>query len=160
VEHSLLEELDTENVKIALDGTVMSTGPVVGVPFGARAGYVNPISGYSVITSLQRADTVAQITADAIRLPQNIRLGAAAGAVWTDLDRRRRNIETAGAQVITDIDQRGADEFFDTFFGLPTRRWFPFLRGQQLPRQMLLTMAAMYRCAAPSLRQRLRKTRP
>jgi hypothetical protein len=34
------------------------------------------------------------------------------------------------------------------------------LRGQQLPRQMLLTMAAMYRCAAPSLRQRLRKTRP
>ncbi len=159
IEHSLVEELATEDVMIPLDAHRPNDLRNVGLAFGARAGYVNPISGYSVMTSLRRADRVAEAAAQSIRLPQNIRSGAVSGTIWTATDSRRRRIERAGLNVVADKDQLSCRQFFETFFGLPTNSWFSYLRGDQSPTRMLTTMTTMYRAAPKDLRRQLRSLR-
>ncbi len=145
-----------ELVHIAMGRSLPArTTRVVG--FGAAAGYVHPVTGYSVAGSLRAAPRVATAIATAL---QNGQCGAelsgnAWQAVWPNSLVRTRAWHEAGLGALVRLPSETIGEFFDEFFSLPTELWASYLRIDTPPEHVRAAMLGLFARAGWSLRLRL-----
>ncbi|MGD9702200.1 MAG: lycopene cyclase family protein [Acidimicrobiia bacterium] len=127
------------------------------VGFGAAAGYVHPATGYSVVTSLQRAQQVGEAIADGLARPLLGRALSSAvwDAIWPRADRRARALHDYGLGALCRFDADQTRAFFDAFFSLPVERWRTYLSGSASSRDLTLMMAALFAKVPIRLRGRL-----
>jgi lycopene beta-cyclase len=127
------------------------------VGFGAAAGYVHPVTGYSVAGSLRAAPRVASAIAAALQCGQR---GAELSnsswqAVWPDSLVRTRAWHEAGLAALVRLPSAMIGDFFDEFFSLPTEMWTGYLRIDTAPEQVRAAMLGLFARAGWSLRLRL-----
>jgi lycopene beta-cyclase len=127
------------------------------VGFGAAAGYVHPVTGYSVAGSLRAAPRVASAIAAALQHDQR---GADLSqsvwqAVWPDSLVRTRAWHEAGLAALVRLPSAMIGEFFDEFFSLPTELWAGYLRIDTPPEQVRAAMLGLFARASWSMRLRL-----
>lgn len=152
----------TEIVRIPMGGRRPdSRQPIAG--FGAAAGGIHPISGYSVVASIAGAPAVAATIASTLASSRSSPAEHAAAVwdtVWSTEARRSRILLDYGLEVLTRLDVHEAQSFFDTFFDLPTAAWSSFMTPGTSSRQLARTMMAVFRTAPSGVRRRLLSVNP
>ena len=141
------EQADSvERVRIAMGGSLPArTTRVVG--FGAAAGFVHPVTGYSVAASLRAATRVAN------EIVQQLSHGitgtdlslAVWGAVWPKHLVRARGWHDMGLAVLSALPPRLIGGFFDAFFELPQAQWSAYLRIDSEPAEVRAAMLGVFR---------------
>ena len=127
------------------------------VGFGAAAGYVHPVTGYSVAASLRAAPRVA----DAIAMALSSRdsgsdLSRAVWAgVWPAELLRTRRWHGAGLAVLRSLPSTTIPRFFDAFFELPLGLSSAYLRIDSKPAAVRAAMLEVFRRVDASTRFRL-----
>lgn len=135
-----------ERVHIAMGGSLPARITRV-VGFGAAAGFVHPVTGYSVAASLRAATRVANEIA--------YQLGSAStgtdlslavwGAVWPKHLVRSRGWHDMGLAVLGSLHPRLVGGFFDAFFELPQAQWSGYLRIDSEPALVRAAMLGVFR---------------
>jgi len=118
-----------EHVRIAMGGSLpLRLGHVVG--FGAAAGFIHPVTGYSVAASLRAAPRVARAVSDALVRAESADEIARAGwnAVWPTSFLRTRVLHDFGLAALSRLTTADIQVFFDNFFSLPQSHWSGYLR--------------------------------
>lgn len=159
--------LATERVRIPMQPGIRAPRGVA-VPFGARAGYVHPATGYSVAASLRAADRVARAIADTVGAVGSDGAGASRGArrdtsgydtvwraVWPRSSRRTRILHDVGSSLLATLDPEHQDAFFARFFELEAQRWGAYLRIDSSPYEVASAMAGVFAASPWSVRRRL-----
>jgi lycopene beta-cyclase len=127
------------------------------VGFGAAAGYIHPVTGYSVAASLRAAPRVAE----AIRLclshqRRGADLSAAAWqAVWPDHLVRTRRWHDMGLSVLSGLPRHAIPGFFDAFFDLPQELSAAYLRIDSDPGDVRRAMLGVFRRVNSATKLRL-----
>ena len=146
----------TERVTIPMgDSLPARTTRVVG--FGAAAGYVHPVTGYSVAASLRAAPRVAAA------IEYNVKQGRRGGelsaaiwkAVWPREQRRTRAWHDMGLEVLSSLPDAAIAEFFDAFFSMPTPQWSAYLRVDAPAREVQAAMLGVFRRVGLATKLRL-----
>jgi lycopene beta-cyclase len=141
------EQADSvERVHIAMGGSLPArTTRVVG--FGAAAGFVHPVTGYSVAASLRAATRVAnEIVQQLSRGTTGTDLSLAVwGAVWPKHLVRARGWHDMGLAVLSALPPRLIGGFFDAFFELPQAQWSAYLRIDTEPAEVRAAMLGVFR---------------
>ena len=135
-----------ERVHIAMGGSLPArTTRVVG--FGAAAGFVHPVTGYSVAASLRAATRVAnEIVQQLGRASTGTDLSLAVwGAVWPKHLVRSRGWHDMGLAVLGSLHPRLVGGFFDAFFELPQAQWSGYLRIDSEPALVRAAMLGVFR---------------
>ena len=127
------------------------------VGFGAAAGYVHPVTGYSVAGSLRAAPRVADAVTTALRAgQQGSDLSSAVWqSVWPDHLLRTRAWHEAGLHALRRLPSERIGEFFDEFFSLPVELWSAYLRIDTDPGLVRRAMFSMFARSGWALRVRL-----
>ena len=145
-----------ERVTIPMGGPLPDRTARV-VAFGASAGYVHPVTGYSVAASLRAAPRVAE--AISVCLAQRQRgdklAKATWDAVWPSAQRRTRAWHAMGLDVLQSLPDAAVAEFFDAFFSLPMHQWSAYLRVDASPREVRRAMLGVFRGVGAATRLRL-----
>ena len=125
--------------------------------FGAAAGLVHPVTGYSVTTSLRLASPVAEaIIAAHGRGERGAALRDAAwSALWSPAMRKVRALHRLGVRVTRDLDAPDTREFFDAFFSLAPEVWGPYLRVDASPAEVRRAMFGVFTSGSWRLKRRL-----
>lgn len=145
-----------EHVRIPMGAPLPArTTRVVG--FGASAGYVHPVTGYSVAASLRAAPRVAEAIRVALvrRRSGGDVSGAVWDAVWPQAQIRTRAWYDMGLAVLQSLPAESLPDFFDAFFSLPTSRWAAYLRVDADPRDVRATMLGVFGRVSAATRLRL-----
>ena len=141
------EQADSvERVHIAMGGSLPArTTRVVG--FGAAAGFVHPVTGYSVAASLRAATRVAnEIVQQLSRGTTGTDLSLAVwSAVWPKHLVRARGWHDMGLAVLSALPPRLIGGFFDAFFELPQAQWSAYLRIDSEPAEVRAAMLGVFR---------------
>jgi lycopene beta-cyclase len=146
----------TERVTIPMgDSLPARTTRVVG--FGAAAGYVHPVTGYSVAASLRAAPRVAAA------IEHNVKQGRRGGelsaaiwkAVWPREQRRTRAWHDMGLEVLSSLPDAAIAEFFDAFFSMPMPQWSAYLRVDAPAREVQAAMLGVFRRVGLATKLRL-----
>lgn len=135
-----------ERVHIAMGGSLPArTTRVVG--FGAAAGFVHPVTGYSVAASLRATTRVAnEIVQQFSRGTTATDLSLAVwGAVWPKHLVRSRGWHDMGLAVLGSLHPRLVGGFFDAFFELPQTQWSSYLRIDSEPAVVRAAMLGVFR---------------
>lgn len=145
-----------ERVTIPMGGPLPDRSTRV-VAFGASAGYVHPVTGYSVAASLRAAPRVAE--AIRVSLVQQRRGDVLAkatwDAVWPATQLRTRAWHAMGLEVLRTLPDAAVAEFFDAFFSLPMHQWSAYLRVDASPREVRRAMLGVFRGVGAATRLRL-----
>lgn len=121
------------------------------VPFGVAAGYVHPATGYSVATSMQRRERLADAIADATR--EAGATGAALrDAVETAKERSARSLHAFGAHIASTFDQTSQQAFFEAFFRSEPGLRDAYLGTQATPARVGRAMWSVFWRTSPELR--------
>ena len=117
------------------------------VGFGAAAGFVHPVTGYSVAASLRAATRVAnEIVQQLSRGTTGTDLSLAVwGAVWPKHLVRARGWHDMGLAVLSALPPRLIGGFFDAFFELPQAQWSAYLRIDTEPAEVRAAMLGVFR---------------
>lgn len=93
-------------------------GPVVG--FGAAAGFIHPVTGYSVAASLRAAPRVARAVSEVLTRAESADDIARVGwnAVWPTSFLRTRVLHDFGLAALSRLTTADIQVFFDHFFSL------------------------------------------
>jgi lycopene beta-cyclase len=134
-----------EQVRIPL-GLPMRKGSDRVVPFGAAAGMIHPVTGYSVAAALRAAPALAQAIAAGGELHE---------AVWPRGVRRTRALHEYGLDAVLRLDPFRTADFFEAFFALPVERWSPYLWIDSAPGEVARAMRGAWRGSPWSVRRRL-----
>lgn len=147
---------NVELVHIPMGEALPSRGTRV-VGFGAAAGYIHPVTGYSVAGSLRAAPRVADAIASALQQgKQGADLSSAIWqAVWPQQLLQTRAWHDAGLHALRRLPGDCVGEFFDEFFSLPVELWSSYLRIDTEPALVRRAMFALFRRSRWSLRIRL-----
>jgi len=147
---------NVELVHIPMGEALPSRGTRV-VGFGAAAGYIHPVTGYSVAGSLRAAPRVADAIASALQQgKQDADLSSAIWqAVWPQQLLQTRAWHDAGLHALRRLPGDCVGEFFDEFFSLPVELWSSYLRIDTEPALVRRAMFALFRRSRWSLRIRL-----
>ena len=141
------EQADSvERVHIAMGGSLPArTTRVVG--FGAAAGFVHPVTGYSVAASLRAATRVAnEIVQQLSRGTTGTDLSLAVwSAVWPKHLVRARGWHDMGLAVLSALPPRLIGGFFDAFFELPQAQWSAYLRIDSELAEVRAAMLGVFR---------------
>ena len=141
------EQADSvERVHIAMGGSLPArTTRVVG--FGAAAGFVHPVTGYSVAASVRAATRVAnEIVQQLSRGTTGTDLSLAVwSAVWPKQLVRSRGWHDMGLAVLSALPPRLIGGFFDAFFELPQAQWSAYLRIDSEPAEVRAAMLGVFR---------------
>ena len=141
------EQADSvERVHIAMGGSLPArTTRVVG--FGAAAGFVHPVTGYSVAASLRAATRVAnEIVQQLSHGTTGTDLSLAVwGAVWPKQLVRSRGWHDMGLAVLRSLPPLLIGGFFDAFFELPQAQWSAYLRIDSEPAEVRAAMLGVFR---------------
>ena len=155
------DNIETERVDIPMGWGIPSrSGTVVG--FGAAAGFVHPVTGYSVAASLRASSRVAMAMAQTINegSPVDSRVDEVWSAVWPSDLRRTRALHQYGLAALATLGPRELRSFFDTFFSLHTPDWAKYLRIDSQSRDVALVMTKFFAKLPWSLRGRIMLTNP
>ena len=125
--------------------------------FGAAAGLVHPVTGYSVTASVRLAPVVAgALVAAHARGERAAALRDAAwSALWSPAMRRVRALHRLGVRVTRELDANDTRDFFDAFFSLPTDVWGPYLRVDATPGEVRRAMLGVFSSGSLRLKRRL-----
>ena len=150
------EIIDEEVVAFPMESGLPVAGQDV-VAFGAAAGFVQPISGYSVARSFAQAPVVADIIADGLLAGQAPSVIAAAVAAKSSSSSllQLRALQGHGLAALCAFDVADCNAFFQAFFELPTDRWRGFLDGTSTLAQAQRTMWQLFREGSPRMRAQL-----
>ncbi|MFM8970433.1 MAG: lycopene cyclase family protein [Actinomycetota bacterium] len=145
-----------ERVNIPMGAALPArTTRVVG--FGAAAGFIHPVTGYSVAASLRAAPRVAEAICTGLRRGQ--RGGDLADvawrAVWPTPFVRTRAWHDMGLAVLRSLPSESIPKFVDAFFDLPQSVFTAYLRIDSQPRQVRAAMLGVFRRVDSSTRLRL-----
>jgi len=127
------------------------------VGFGAAAGYIHPVTGYSVAASLRAAPRVADaIRAGLSRGQRGADLAHQAWrAVWPESFVRTRAWHDMGLAVLRSLPGESVPRFFDAFFGLPQGLCAAYLRIDSAPTDVRAAMLGVFRRVDSTTRLRL-----
>lgn len=132
---ALPERAREEVVHIPLDA------PPAGSPaFGAAAGLVNPITGYSLATSIRLAPAVAEALRAGLRSGPAEAIRAARHEIWPPAARVVHALRLHGLRALRAMPARQTAEFFDLFFDLPVEEQCAMTSGRT---DLMGTVAAM-----------------
>ncbi|MEK0415494.1 MAG: hypothetical protein RL352_891 [Actinomycetota bacterium] len=147
---------NVELVHIPMGEALPSRGTRV-VGFGAAAGYIHPVTGYSVAGSLRAAPRVSDAIASALQQGKHgADLSSAIWqAVWPQQLLQTRAWHDAGLHALRRLPGDCVGEFFDEFFSLPVELWSSYLRIDTEPALVRRAMFALFRRSRWSLRIRL-----
>lgn len=140
-----ISRVGVEHVEIPMgEGIPSSSRTVVG--FGAAAGFVHPVTGYSVAASLRASGRVADVIHRGIStdLAVEDRVQHVWDAVWPTSLRRTRALHQYGLASLARFDGSDVQEFFDTFFALPTADWSAYLRIDTPPTVIARVMTKFF----------------
>jgi lycopene epsilon-cyclase len=115
--------------------------------FGAAANLVHPATGFSVTRSLREAPKLAAQIAEV--LGKELPVGETSALVWQALwpveKCRQASFHVFGMELLAALDLGATNDFFNTFFSLPSSYWRGFLASNlssgQLVAFALLTFA-------------------
>jgi len=127
------------------------------VGFGAAAGFIHPVTGYSVAASLRAAPRVAEAIRRGIaasRQPDELSRDAWA-AVWPAHLVRTRAWHHMGLEALRSLPREAIPKFFDAFFELPIERWSAYLRVDSPPSEVRAAMLGVFRNVDAATRLRL-----
>jgi lycopene beta-cyclase len=136
---------EVEHVRIAMGGSLpLRTGYVIG--FGAAAGFVHPVTGYSVAASLRAAPRVANAVSRAINAHSSLQDIARVGwgAVWPTSFLRTRLLHDFGLVALSRLSTADIQLFFDQFFSLPMSHWSGYLRIDTPSRVIAKQMSRLF----------------
>jgi len=136
---------EVEHVRIAMGGSLpLRTGYVIG--FGAAAGFVHPVTGYSVAASLRAAPRVANAVSHAINAHSSLQDIARVGwsAVWPTSFLRTRLLHDFGLVALSRLSTADIQLFFDQFFSLPKSHWSGYLRIDTPSRVIAKQMSRLF----------------
>lgn len=152
---------EVETVSIPMGGRLPQRSTTV-VGFGAAAGYIHPVTGYSVAASLRAAPrvaaAVAQSIGDGLRGPALVE--EAWRAVWPADLLRTRALHDYGLAALQRLDSGRIGEFFDAFFARPQDDWADYLRIDTPARRIAAIMSGFFAAMPSHLRLRVMGTSP
>lgn len=150
-----------EHVEIPMGWGVPSFSRTV-TGFGAAAGFVHPVTGYSVAASLRATNRVATAIHRAISTDLSVeeRVQHVWEAVWPSALRRTRALHQFGLSSLERFDGRDLQEFFDTFFSLPTDCWSAYLRIDTPPGKIAKVMTKFFSRMSWRLRAKVMSANP
>lgn len=127
------------------------------VGFGAAAGFIHPVTGYSVAASLRAAPRVAGAVATSIATGQSgsVVSEAAWRAVWPSHLVQTRRWHDVGLAALRAMPAATIPLFFDAFFDLPTETWSAYLRVDADPKSVRAAMLGVFRRVDNATRLRL-----
>ena len=154
-------EGDVEDVLIPMGGRLPERSTTI-VGFGAAAGFIHPVTGYSVAASFRAAPRVADAVAGALR--DGARGPALVEQVWqavwpADLVRTRA-LHDYGLAALHRLDTSRIAMFFDAFFSLPDADWSDYLRIDTPARRVAGIMTSFFASMPGSIRLRVMGTSP
>jgi lycopene beta-cyclase len=116
------------------------------VGFGAAAGFVHPVTGYSVAASLRASSRVASAIEQAVHgvSPIESRVKDVWDAVWPTELRRTRALHQYGLSALGQFGPQELKAFFDAFFSLATDEWSCYLRIDTSPREVTRVMTKFF----------------
>jgi lycopene cyclase-like protein len=124
--------------------------------FGAAAGLVHPATGYQLTYTLSLAPSVAQALRVGLeeKFPEEaIRL--AWQQIWPKEKRRCWDMYQFGMDVLCSLSASETQEFFRSFFSVPSEQWKGFLSAQVSPYDLSKTMAQVFVEASSPIRKNL-----
>lgn len=141
-----VDALDVEDVHIQMGGAPPTPSTRV-VGFGAAAGFIHPVTGYSVASSLRAAPRLADVLVAGIAAGQSSdELCAKAWAtIWPRSSLRTRALHDYGLAALGRLGAHDIGLFFDAFFELPEDRWSSYLRIDTSPMSIARTMTMLFR---------------
>ena len=158
--HPVADELEIERVLIPMAAGVPRREQRV-VAFGAAAGFVHPVTGYSVAASLRAAPRVASAIAKAVAVNDPVTRSAAVwDAVWPAEHRRARALHDYGLAVLLRMPPPEMRQFFEAFFALPSERWASYLRVDTTASDVARVMRDVFRTVPWRVRRRLATASP
>ena len=127
------------------------------VGFGAAAGYIHPVTGYSVAGSLRAASRVGQAIETALKDCKHASELASAvwQSVWPTQLLSTRAWHLAGLHALRRLPSERVGEFFDEFFSLPVDLWSGYLRIDTEPSVVRRAMLTLFRRSNVALQVRL-----
>ncbi|GFR43330.1 hypothetical protein Agub_g4400 [Astrephomene gubernaculifera] len=131
--------------------------------FGAAACLVHPATGFSVSRSFREAPRVAEeiVAALAVDAACGGRLGAQGvskrvwDALWPQEKRTQAAFQVFGMELLATLDLAATNDFFSTFFGLPSFFWRGFLASNLGPGQLIAFALVVFTLAPPSIKYKL-----
>jgi lycopene beta-cyclase len=154
-------EGEVETVSIPMGGRLPQRSTTV-VGFGAAAGFIHPVTGYSVAASLRAAPrvaaTVARSIGDGLRGPALVE--ATWRGVWPADLLRTRALHDYGLAALQRLDAARIGEFFDVFFSRPQADWADYLRIDTPANRIAAIMTGFFAAMPTHLRLRVMGTSP
>ena len=150
------EVLHEERCRIPMD-LALPEMPQQTVGFGAAAGWIHPATGYSVVTSLQKAPLLAQALHQN-RTSPGARAAAAWAAIWSPAERTCHDLYRFGGLSAVSFNTHQTRDFLRAFFALPTAQWSDYLGRQLTPWALRWTMLGLYGRTSRSVRRQLHRT--
>lgn len=150
-----------EHVDIPMGWGLPSFSRLV-VGFGAAAGFVHPVTGYSVAASLRATDRVSSSIHRAVSMNLAVadRVQHTWESVWPSGLRRTRALHQYGLSSLERFDGHDLKEFFDTFFSLPIADWSAYLRIDTSPGVIAKVMTKFFSRMSWSLRGKVMTANP
>jgi lycopene beta-cyclase len=133
----------------------LRTTRVVG--FGAAAGFIHPVTGYSVAASLRAAPRVAESIRTSViarRMGSDLAKDAWE-SVWPAHYLRTRGWHVMGLSVLRSLPKSALPKFFDAFFDLPTQLSAAYLRIDSNPGDVRSAMLGVFKGVDSSTRLKL-----
>jgi len=119
--------------------------PIMG--FGGSASMVHPASGYMVGGLLRRAPEVAKAIAKEMKdkeaSPTQISLKGWE-ALWTPEMRKKQALYQFGLEKLMRFKESQLRDFFRSFFGLPSKKWYGFLTNTLTLNDLIKAMWTMF----------------
>ena len=152
---------EVESVSIPMGGRLPDRSTTV-VGFGAAAGFIHPVTGYSVTASLRAAPRVADAIARALVEGQRgpALVETTWRAVWPADLLRTRALHDYGLAALSRLDGRRIGTFFDAFFALPQADWSDYLRIDTSAQRLASIMTRFFVAMPKGVRLRVMGTSP
>lgn len=115
--------------------------------FGAAASFVNPATGYSIATTLSRAESAGAAIARWLDAPAATRPPAFTlwPSIWNERDLHAHDFYTKGGAIIATFNQKDLITFFSAFFRLDDATCYDFLTRHMEHAELLRTGFKMAR---------------
>lgn len=147
-----------ERVDIPMGGALPDRSSSL-LAFGAAASMIHPATGYSLASSLTRADPVAAAIEEELGRP-SFDPRRVWEAIWPKSALRSRSLHDYGLAVLLGLDAVDIRSFFGSFFELDHDEWAAYLRITTKPAELARVMGSMFVAAPWRLRRRLVSQNP
>ncbi|GIL85682.1 hypothetical protein Vretimale_13250 [Volvox reticuliferus] len=125
--------------------------------FGAAANLIHPATGFSVSRSFREAPLVAEEITAALR--EGLDVAAASQRVWDKLwpteKRTQASFHVFGMELLATLDLSSTNDFFNTFFRLPSYYWRGFLASTLSAGQLIAFALVVFTLAPFSIKYKL-----